>query len=105
MKNLGILLGIGVFVLGLIALYQGILAMDAPICFSGDACAGGPANVWLFPVGLAAVILGCILWTAVGGTLTGGNSATGAGTGGSGSSRANPLSSLGFFGIFGLSFL
>jgi hypothetical protein len=94
MKNAAIVLGIAMFLGGLVALFLGLTSLAATPCFPGEDCTSGPDTVFLFPIGLIGVILGSILWTAAAGQLAGGGSAT-----------RNPLASLGFFGIFGLTFL
>src|SRR4051812_49376362 len=93
MKNGLIAVAVMMFVGGLVALYLGITSMDAAPCFIGD-CKPVPDNIVFFPVGLGAVILGSILWTAAAGNLTGGDTPT-----------RNPLARVGYFGIFGLTFL
>src|SRR5689334_15146522 len=92
MKNGLVLAGVGMFVVGLGALFFGLLAMVAEPCFVGEDCTPGiSGNIVGFPVGLLLVILGSILWTA-------------GATQASGETR-NPLAKVGFFTISGLSFL
>jgi hypothetical protein len=92
MKNGLVLAGVGLFVVGLIALFFGLLAMVATPCVIGSDCTPGiSGNIVGFPAGLGLVIVGSILWTA-GATQVGGET-------------RNPLAQVGFFTIFGLSFL
>ena len=99
MKNAAIVLGIAMFLGGLWALYVGIISMDRVPCFIEDSnCdpfgSTDTSGTIFFPVGMIGVILGSALWTA-----GSGNNVTG------GRTRGNPLAFIGFFGIFGLTFL
>ncbi len=91
MKNWLIFLGVGMFLVGLVALYIGVLGLTAEPCFAGNCPPSNGGNVAGFPIGLLLVIFGTILWT------------WGAQSTASGSTR-NPLAGLGFLSVFGLSF-
>ena len=95
MKSVLTVVGMVMFVAGLVALYFGITAMAATPCFVDEVNCDPNAhnNIMFFPLGLTSVILGTAAWTA---------GATALST--TGSSR-HPLAFIGFFGIFGMSFL
>jgi hypothetical protein len=90
LKNGLVIAGVAMFVIGLVALYNGILGMASNFCFAGEDCTTAGGNIIGFPVGLLFIILGSILWTSGGGR--------------SRSATRNPLAQLGFFSIFGISF-
>jgi len=95
MKSVLVIVGMVMFVAGLVALYFGITAMAATPCFVDELNCDPNAhnNIMFFPLGLASVILGTAAWTAGATQL----SATG--------SSRHPLAFIGFFGIFGMTFL
>ena len=93
MKKGLVVLGVVLFLGGLVALLAGLTALNARPCFVGGDCSPTSGdNIARFPLGLTSVILGSAAW-----------SAGASGRVGTGSVR-NPLAIVGFFGIFGLTF-
>ena len=94
-KSALVIVGMIMFVAGLVALYFGVTSLAATPCYvDQQSCDPNAAsNIGFFPAGLASVIVGSISWTAGAGSFSG-----------TGSSR-HPLAFIGFFGIFGMTFL
>src|SRR5689334_9812272 len=63
MKSGLVLVGAGMFVVGLAALFFGIMAMVSEPCSVGGDCTPGiGASIIGFPIGLGLVIIGSIVW-------------------------------------------
>ena len=94
MRNAITIVGAGLLLFGLVALFRGVTSMTTiSPCFAGDGdCTSNFDGIILFPLGLTAVIIGCMLWIA------------GAGWQSGSKGSRNPLAAFGFFSIFGLTF-